>query len=143
MKVTGVKEPNGMRARLQGIADGTITAGSTGTFDYKFVQLSHNGVNKKSYFDGVQYYAKNAAIGDSVKFQIIDIDNILGYGANFVVEQFGDKWYIAPDAMEALRLFKSKVVPNLYIRIIYDSTGGTDVDFMCNLFQFLSEREDA
>jgi hypothetical protein len=137
---TGIAEPNGHRARLKGICKDTINAGSTDyVLDYKMEQLQYQGVNKSSVFDGVEYYAKNADNFDEITFQVIDKDNILGYGAGFIVEQFGDKVFIMPDSHVLLRFYRSAIVPNLYLRAKYTSYGASDVKFSMNLIRHLVE----
>ena len=140
-KIEGIKEPNGLRARLKGTHFGTIPYGTTVDLDWKIEQLSYNAVNKKSYFDGVEYYAKDAELGDYVQFQLVDKDNILGYGAGYMVEEFSNI-YVAPNELNHIVLYKAKLVPNLYARIKYVSTGSTDVKFMANMLRHLAENED-
>jgi len=140
--VGGIKEPNNYRARLQGMGCWTITAGQTVDCDYQMEQLAWLGTNKKAYFDGVQYYAKDATLGDSVQFQVVDKDGLV-YPAGTVLEEFGDNWFVGPNILEDIRLFKSLIYPGFYIRVKYTSTGGTDVKFMCNMFRFVKTNEDA
>jgi len=135
----GIAEPNGHRARIKGISKHTVPSGTTADIDYKMVQLTYQGVNKDSVFDGVEYYAKSADNFDEISFQVVDVDNILGYGANFVLEEFGDKVFIMPDSHVLLRFYRSAIVPNLYIRAKYKSTGTTDVKFSMNLIRHLVE----
>jgi hypothetical protein len=137
----GVKEPNGLRARVKGTHFGTIPYGTTVDLDWKIEQLSYGGSNKQSYFDGVQYYASNVELGDTVKFQVVDKDNILGYGAGTVLDEFADI-YMVPDKAPCMILYKAKLVANLYLRCKYTSTGTTDVKFIANIMRHLSETEN-
>jgi len=134
--VNAISAADGKRARLKGTHTGTITAGQTLSMDYKMEQLQWLGSNVPSIFNGVQYYAKNAAIGDSMQFQVVDVDAIV-YPADTILEQFGDTFYAAPDTLEDIILYESAIVPNMYIRIIYTSTGTTDVEFMSNIFRHI------
>lgn len=139
--IEGVRNPNGLRARIIGSHQDTVAKGTTQDLDWKIPQLAYGGSNKQAYFDGVEYYAKNAEVGDSVKFQIVDVDNILGYGANFVVEEFADV-YVMPDAPIHFTLYKAKLVANLYVRIKYNSIGSiNNIDFVCNLMRHLASGE--
>ena len=135
----GIAEADGHRARVKGMCKDTITAGQSKDIDYKMQQLTYQGVNKESVFDGVEYYASGADNFDEITFQVVDVDNILGYGANFVVEEFGDKVFVMPDSHVLLRFYRSKIVPNLYIRAKYTSYGATDVKFSMNLIRHLVE----
>ena len=118
-------------------------------------QLTYGGSNKNSIFNGVQYYAKNAEVGDSITFQVVDKDGTgvtLGlypqayYDAYkdgngvLVIEEFGDSWYVAPNTMEDIILYESTIYPGLYLRSSYTSTGtGSDPEFMLNLYRHLVE----
>lgn len=142
-KIDGVKEPNGLRARIKGSHAHTVPYGTTADIDWLIPQLAYLGTNKKAYFDGVQYYAKDAEVFDKVSFQVVDVDNILGYGAGFIVEEFAEENYVMPNCGVKMILYKSKLVPGLYVRIKYESTGATDVKFVCNILRHLAENEDA
>jgi len=133
--MTAIYDADGKRARLKGTHSGTITAGQSLTMDHKMEQLQWPlGTNATSIFNGVQYYAQNAAVGDHMTFQIVDVDGIV-YPANTVLEEFGNAFYVAPNTLEDIILYESTIVPNMYVRIIYTSIGGTNVDFICNLFR--------
>lgn len=153
VETSGVKDPKGMRARLVGIINKTVTKSTVDKIDWLCPQLQYAGVNKNSYFDGIQYYAKDAEMGDKATFQVVDKDGTgvtLGlypqayYDAYkdgddvLVVEEFGTDWYMIPNNMEDLMLYKARILPGLYIRMIYTSTGTTDdVKLVVNLFRHL------
>lgn len=131
-------EGSTMRARVIGIFNETLTKDGVRTIDWKIPQLTYNAVNKDSFMDGIQYYACDAVAGDKMTFQIVDVDNILGYGAGTVLDEFGEDWGVMPDTHDTLRLYKAKLIKDLYIRIIYTSTGtASDVKFICNLFRHM------
>lgn len=131
-------EGNSLRARLIGIFNQTITKNGTRTLDWEIPQLSYQGTDKQAYMDGINYYAKDAEVGDHMVFQVIDIDNVLGYGANTVLDEFGHEWAVMPDSGVDIRLYKAKLIAGLYIRIMYESTGNTnDVKFVCNLYRHM------
>lgn len=137
--ISGVKEPVGMRARLVNSHDVVITANTSKIDDWKIPQLSFSGMNKTSYFDGIEYYAKNAILGDKVTFQVVDKDGVT-YPAGTVVEEFAKDWRIIPNKDKTIRLYKARLIPDMYIRVIYDSTGSTDnVHFICNLLRHLDQ----
>lgn len=135
----GIAEPNGHRARLIGMCKDTIPAGTSKDIDYKMQQLNYMGANKSSVFDGVEYYAKDGDNFDEITFQVVDKDNILGYGAGFVVEEFGDAVFTMPDSHVMLRFYRSAIVPNLYLRAKYNNVGSSDVRFSMNLIRHLVE----
>lgn len=141
--VSGVKDPKGMRARLVGCFDSTITKTTTANVDWQMPQLSHLGVNKISYFDGIDLCCDNYALGDSVKFQVVDVDNLLSYGAGFVLEEFGLDFKIFKREYD-LKLYKAKIIPGMYLRIEYTSVGTVnDVRVLGNLYRHLNANEDA
>lgn len=148
--LSGVKEANGMRARLIGIINQTVTKNTTTNLDWLCPQLQYNSVDKPSYFDGIEYYAKDAEVGDKATFQVVDKD---GFGVTagwytqaqfdamgnlYVVEEFGKDWAMMPNDKHHLSLYKASIIPGLYIRLKYTSTGTTnDIDLVVNLFRHL------
>lgn len=80
--------------------------------------------------DGASVFVLNAAIGDKLTLQVIDIDNVLGYGANVVLGQYVTDWYINPSASsqgEFTSMYPAKILAGLYLRKIYTSVG-TETD---------------
>lgn len=107
----------------------TANAGTETKHDYKLTEAR--------LIDGTRLILKDHVFGDYVKFQVVDVDNILGYGANTVLDEFADTWYVAADKQDQgeTRLpYSAEVIANLYIRIVYQSTGATNVSVQCNLF---------
>lgn len=107
----------------------TATAGQSTSYDYKLTEAR--------LIDGTRLILKDHAFGDYVNFQVVDVDNILGYGAGTVLDEFSDHWYVSPDTMDQreVRLpYSAEILVNLYIRIIYTSVGNTNVSVLCNLF---------
>ena len=122
-----LKEADNLRARLIGIQNNaTATKTTTTNIDWKIPQVTYQGQNKQTYMDGIQYKATNAVDGDRMHFQVVDIDNIFGYGAGLVLDEFGCDWPVAYDKTDVIRLYKAKLVPGLYIRIVYISIGTVD-----------------
>lgn len=69
--------------------------------------------------------AKGSKFGDHITFQVIDIDNILGYGANTVLNEFVTSWYMTDDSQQQVSLeipYPAKVYQGLYIRLVYHNT---------------------
>ncbi len=119
---------DGYRFRGTGIS-GTITAGTEGSVDYKLTE--------DRMINAVHLMLENHVWADSVKFQIVDIDNILGYGPNTVLDEFATAWNVDPSicSQRHERIeYPAKVLKDLYIRIKYTSTGGTDVNMHINLY---------
>ena len=109
---------------------GTATKNTTTSIDYKLTE--------NRFVNGVQFILKNHVFGDSAQFQVVDVDNILGYGAGTVLDEFGTSWYFAEDVQTQgpfIIPYPALVNSGLYIRIVYNSTGTVnDVDVRLNLF---------
>jgi hypothetical protein len=72
----------------------------------------------------------NSTFGDYTAFQVVDVDNMLGYGAGTVLGQYTTCWYMRSDAQEQVNEntpYPAKVLAGLYLRVIYVSIGTTDV----------------
>lgn len=66
------------------------------------------------------------SFGDKMTVQVIDKNNVLGYGANTVLNQFVTDWYVDPSVatqrgMEAP--YPAKVFQGLFLRLKYTNTG--------------------
>ena len=153
-EISAVENPNGKRARLTGAIFATATSNSATNHDWLIPQLQYPpGTNISSIFNGIEYYAKDATIGDSMKFQVVDKD---GSGVTnglypqayydaykdgngeLVVEEFGDSWYVAPNKLEDIILYKARLFPGLYVRVVYDNTHATqDTQFFVNIFRHI------
>jgi hypothetical protein len=106
----------------------TASAGTTTTNDLQ--------INDDVLVDGAVFHAIAGEFGDKAKFQIIDKDNVMGFGANVVLAQFVTDWYINPDISTQLNErspYPAKIYSGLYVRVVYDSVGSTDVKCILNL----------
>jgi hypothetical protein len=151
----GIREANGLRARLIGIFNQTITKDSVNTLDWLIPQLTYAGVDKKSYFDGIEYFMQDGVNGDKCTFEIVDKDGTgvtLGlypqayYDAYkdgngvLVVEEFGTDWPLIPNYTGDIILYKARLLPGLYIRAVITSTGTvTDPYLTMGIFRHLDE----
>jgi hypothetical protein len=85
--------------------------------------------------DGATLICINAAIGDKMTMQVVDKDNVMGYGANVVLGQYVTDWYVNPNESKQLDFqsaYPAKIYTGLYLRLIYTSTGSTNVDVIVN-----------
>ena len=144
VKTFALAEGSGLRARLIGMHNGVnVPKNQANTLDWVIPQTSYVGVNKQSYMDGIQYKAKDGVEGDKLTFQVVDKDNLLGYGAGFVLDEFGKDWPVVPDEKDVIRLYKAKLLPGFYIRMIYTSVGTVnDVTLSVGLFRHMDTSED-
>jgi hypothetical protein len=107
----------------------TAAAGTTTNGDHK--------VTEGRLFDGIALLVKDAAWGDSLKLQVVDVDNVIGYGAGAVLDEFATNWLIDPQHYNQgqWRLEYSAEVPaGLYIRTVYTSVGEVNVSVGVNMF---------
>ncbi len=104
----------------------TATAGAATTIDYKLTEAR--------LLDGAEVFCSGSASGDSVRFQVVDVDNILGLGANTVLDEFITDWYVSDEKTQVRLPYSAEVLANLYLRFIYTSVGATNVAVYCNLF---------
>lgn len=118
----------GFRARLTGIT-GIATSGQVTNIDYKFTE--------PRFINGGKLILKNHVMGDSLKFQIVDKDNVFGYGSGIVLDEFVSNWNVAEDKQDQgdyLVSYLARVPTNIYLRLAYTSTGETDVAVALNLY---------
>jgi len=104
----------------------TAAATSTTNHDFQFTEDSW-------LFGGIMF-SDNFSPGDWVKQQIVDVDNLLGLGAGFVVKQFVNKWYILPGQNDVRVAIPSEIPGGMYLRIVYTATG-TAADVCVNIIK--------
>ena len=80
---------------------------------------------------------KNHVFGDSITFQIVDKDNVFGYGVNTVLDEFIKDFYLDDEKHAQAQImldYPARLPVGVYMRLKYISTGAIDVDVKCNLF---------
>lgn len=125
------------RIRYTGSHFMQIAANSSQTQDWKIPQLQYKSQNVPSLFMGVSYFMTGGVVGDKVTLQIIDKDNVLGYGANVVLDEFSKDFYVAPDTPQTIREFQANLYAGLYVRVIYTNTSANQADFTMNLLRLI------
>lgn len=121
-------DPDGFVASFIGIS-GEADSQATTYIDYKLTQ--------DRYINGLDIILQNHSIDDTMDLQIIDVDNILGYGANTVLNEFATDWNVAADRQGQGQFsvsYSAKVLTNLYLRLVYVSTGQSNVKVKINYF---------
>ena len=76
--------------------------------------------------DGIEIFCKGHVFGDSITMQVVDINNVLGYGANLVLKQFCTNFLLSDDSQKQLFFqghYPAKIYGGLYLRTVYSSTG--------------------
>lgn len=128
------------RVRYAGTHSFTAAANTTTTVDWKITQETYNGVNVDALMDGVQYCCVDVTNGDKVIFQVVDVDNILGYGAGVVLDEFANVY--AMEGVSIIKEYVASLIPNLYVRIKYVNTHATNTaEFSCNLFRHVNTED--
>lgn len=130
---TAIRKESDMDAdkvKFRGVGK-SFTATASATTNGDFV------VSEARLIDGIQVVLKDHAFGDSIALYVVDVDNMLGYGAGAVLDSFATNWYVAADTQSqgVVRLpYGAEVVAGLYVRLAYTSVGGTNVSVNFNLF---------
>lgn len=99
----------------------TITAGATQSLD---LTLTDDVIMA----GGTVFLAKDASWGDKVAFQVV-------HPALGVVNEFIESWYVDPSVIKQEvppSNYPAKLVAGLILRIVYQSTGTTDVKIAVN-----------
>lgn len=116
---------NALNFKGQG-ATGSCIAGGTVNVDLK--------IDFDSVLTGGYVILKGQTFGDTVKQQVIDKDNILGMGANTVLNEFVTNWYVS-ESIQAQPMivpgYPAKILQNLYLRVVY-SCPATNVSVAVN-----------
>ena len=107
---------------------GTATHGTTTNIDYK--------IEGKYMLFGAEMLYDNAANGDYVTLQIVDKDNVLGYGAGLVVNEWVKKWYVpfSEKRWKVTSEMTTEIPKGLYARLKYTSVGEQDIPIKLNYY---------
>lgn len=112
----------------------TATKNSTTTHDFK---ITESGL----YLMGGVLHTANQVLGDLISFVIIDIDNVLGFGANTVLSDYMKEYPVDPSGKTEFiseSITESTIPQNTYCRLSYKSIGTTsDVEGVLGLKSFL------
>lgn len=91
---------------------------------------------------GAELVYENAVDGDYIEFQVVDKDNVLGLGANFVVNEWVLKWFVPwhENRWRVSSETAGTVPQGLYLRLKYTSVGTeNDVPVKINFFMIKPE----
>jgi len=111
----------------------TAAAGTDTTNDFE--------ITDDCLVDGAVVFAKGAALGDKITFQIVDVNGVMpdGLGGTLppgtIMGQYVTGWYLNPDSTfqgEFDSSYPAKIPAGLFLRTIYTSVGATDVTFIIN-----------
>lgn len=126
---TPFAEANGFKARWKGFK-GTALKNSTTDIDFAI------GAEDR-YINGGSILLVGATEGDTFCYQIVDKDNIFGYGAGVVLDEFVKDWQVDPTVQNQglyETTFLARIYAGLYIRVKYTSVSTIlDVTVKLNL----------
>jgi hypothetical protein len=116
----------GFRFRGASFKD-TVNTGTTKDIDY--------ALTEERYINGGILMVDNIGEEDKATFQVVDKDNILGFGAGLVLDTFIDGFYVPKDVPLTIELaYPAKIIQGLYLRCKYTSTHESGAVVKCNLF---------
>jgi hypothetical protein len=118
---------DGFRFRGASFID-TVTAQTTKDIDYKITQ--------ERYINGGKLMVNNIGPDDKITFQVVDKDNVLGYGAGVVLDEFIKDFYLPQNESLHVQLdYPAKIYAGLYLRLKYTNTNLADsITIKCNLY---------
>ena len=108
---------------------GTALAGVTTNVDFAIG-------SEDRHINGLKLILKNHSYEDTVGFQVVDKDNVIGYGAGVVLKTFGINWNVHDDMQDQGQNtfnYVARIPAGVYIRIVYVSTGALDVSVKLNV----------
>lgn len=115
--------------RFRGASFSGIVAGLgvVTNLDYKIIE--------ERYINGGRLLVDSIGPNDQIVFQVIDKDNILGFGANVVLDEFITDYFVPTSGNLEVKLdYPAKIMPGLYIRLKYKNTGDMSTVVKCNLY---------
>lgn len=79
---------------------------------------------------GGYYWCRGANIGDRVSLSVVDKNNVLGMGANFVLSEYVSRMPVAPwdHLQEISTTAAGSIQPGLFLRLKYENTGNNSVN---------------
>jgi len=118
--------PSGFRFRGASFS-GTVSAESTADLDYEITQ--------ERWINGGRLLVSNIGQEDKITFQVVDKNNILGFGAGVVLDEF-IKDYFVPDTgnLEVKLDYPAKIIAGLFLRLKYTNSNSSDITIKCNLY---------
>lgn len=106
---------------------GNVSANSSQDIDYKIVA--------ERYINGGRLLIDNIGNEDKMTFQVVDKDNVLGYGAGVVLDEFIKDYFIPTSGNLEVRLdYPARIYAGLYLRLKYTSSHASGCSVKCNLY---------
>lgn len=116
----------GFRFRGHSFKD-TVSTNTTKDIDYL--------VSAERWINGGRLIVDNIGADDKLTFQVVDKDNVLGYGAGAVLDEFIKDFYIPSTGnLEVALAYPARIYAGLYLRLKYTSTHASGCTVKCNLY---------
>jgi hypothetical protein len=120
-------EPNNLFQMQADAVSAIIPKGTTGIIDYKVVNRPGEEYTVK-YLNGAEVKLVNGVDGDWAQCAVVDVENVLGYGAGLVLKTYVFKKFLFPGHVHTVPATAPGAIPiNTYLRCYLHSTG-TEVD---------------
>ena len=108
---------------------GSASAGTTTNLDFSV------GAEDR-HLSGLSIVLVDHAEADTVGLSVVDVDNVLGYGAGVVLKTFGLNWNVdhtKSDQGSHVFNFVARMPAGIYLRVSYVSTGAAAVTVKLNV----------
>jgi hypothetical protein len=126
VKMSPFSDAGGFRFRGASFSD-SIVLNETKDIDYLIAQ--------DRYINGGRLLIDNIGLNDKITFQVVDKDNVLGYGVGVVLDEFIKDYFIPTSGNLEVRLdYPAKIIAGLYLRLKYTCTHISGASIKCNLY---------
>jgi hypothetical protein len=126
VRLSPFNDAGGFRFRGASFSD-SIVLNQTKDIDYLLAQ--------DRYINGGRLLIDNIGLNDKITFQVVDKDNVLGYGTNVILDEFIKDYFIPTSGNLEVRLdYPAKILAGLYLRLKYTCTHVSGATIKCNLY---------
>jgi hypothetical protein len=126
-----------VRARAFSNSDGFRFRGASfsGEVDYGETKNIDFLISAERYINGGRLLVNNIGPNDKITFQVVDNDNVMGFGVGVVLDEFIKDYFIPETGNLEVRLdYPAKIFAGLYLRLKYTSTHADGCLVKCNLY---------
>lgn len=83
--------------------------------------------------DGACMFSSGIEIGNYLSAQVVDKDNVLGYGTNVVLGQYVTNWYLTPNVLIDVGCeYPAKIFEGLYLKLNYTNVSSVASKVLIN-----------
>lgn len=138
-----IHSPEAQIATDSFIVEGLLGECNPATTTYSDVlKIQELGVDKDTSVCGLHFTTVSHEHGDYARLEVVDVDDLLGYGAGTVIGNFGQRFYIpATGDFFMPPMMRKKTIPaGFYYRMRYVATNfGSSRKYELNLFLLKQE----